>query len=159
MAVASRANIVQSQFFTNPKPTGNPDADENHKAAFTALQALGQQYSQDTAAPLIFSTVANPGDAVAINSVASVTVASQANAAFPFYAVGFLLSRIPVAINGIGIVQFYGLNQFLAGLIPGKRYYLSDTPGAYSLIPGTHQQAVGIALSVNTMMFFPQVIS
>lgn len=157
--LASRASSVRSQFFTNPKGTGNANNDDNHTALFTGLTALSQQVSQDSVSPIVFATAANPGDAISIASVAGVATASAASALVPAYASCFLLERQPVAIGDIGLVQFYGLNQFLSGLIPGSRYYLSDTLGGYSLTPRPNKQAVGIALTANTMLFFPQVIS
>ena len=53
-------------------------------------------------------------------------------------------------------VVSHGIIDTFTNLIPGQYYYLSDTPGEISLIPGTNEKKVGLAVSTTELLVIIQ---
>lgn len=55
-------------------------------------------------------------------------------------------------------IAISGVVSGFVGLTAGSKYYLSDTPGAISLTPGTNTVFIGWALTTTTLVLSPQEI-
>lgn len=60
-----------------------------------------------------------------------------------------------VTIGATVTVSLVGIVTGLSGLTSGKKYYLSDTPGAISASQGTYAKVIGTALSSTTLLIAP----
>lgn len=95
------------------------------------------------------------GNKVYINAAGEVRRASAAAAGVP--CCGFVLDS--VAANAQVMVYFEGRNTALTGLVPGSRYYLSDsTPGGVTATPvvaaaGKKHQYLGRAITATALAF------
>ncbi|MBU2249783.1 MAG: right-handed parallel beta-helix repeat-containing protein [Gammaproteobacteria bacterium] len=64
--------------------------------------------------------------------------------------IGFASKNISALASGDVIVA--GEVNGLSGLTPGSQYYLSNTPGSISTVPGTNTRKIGIASSTTTLL-------
>lgn len=96
-----------------------------------------------------------PGAALTFTGSGSILQASLSEALTPKYTRAFVAQGTTILTGTTGAAAFFGANQYLSGLTVGAMYYLSDTPGVYSSVPGTNSQAVGIAVTENILFFLP----
>jgi hypothetical protein len=116
----------------------------------------------DVRAPGVFVTFTDAvtyGQAINLYNVAGVLkgrLSSLATSAKPIR--GFYSGTTNQGVGGSGLVILGGVLSGLTGLTPGALYYGSDTPGSYSLTPGTVSQKIGYALSTTTLYVRPDLI-
>lgn len=68
---------------------------------------------------------------------------------------GFCAVTAGVVAGDMGEFILLGVNPYYAGLTPGTTYYLANTPGLISAVPGTVSQVVGWAIDANNLWFAP----
>jgi hypothetical protein len=93
------------------------------------------------------------GQAVNFWNNAGVLTARLADAATPRYARAICSTVAGIPTGEFGEVMLFGAMDFFTGLAPGSYYYLSDTPGFVSNVPGTNSQLLGTALSGGILFF------
>jgi len=60
-------------------------------------------------------------------------------------------------LNDVKKVQVQGVVSGFSGLIPGIKYFLSDTAGAIGIVPGTYEYQIGIAISSSKLFLLPSL--
>lgn len=62
------------------------------------------------------------------------------------------------ALNDVKKVQIGGKVSGFSGLTPGVKYYLSNTPGVISSVPGTYVKKIGLAVSATELLIKEDIL-